>query len=1184
MIVFKKLGEIITRRPLAIIAVWVLVVILMAPFAGNLSSRLSYDGSKFMPQGTDSSMAQAIFDKQLPSDSKTQMVVVVRSDDPNASAAFIKQLNRTLQNDTALKNLTSADSIDSVQRMMLSNMTPELHQSLVEGQDNLSDANHKMYQGMDDVRNGSNGLYWLWDNVTTTNDQFYKAKKQIVSASSGLYSARDRVQGMVDAIYGVPAYYAGVYAQVNGTGQDDTNSSNAANQQTQAFINGEKISDDNKKLALYYLGAFDGAWRAPSSYDPNPMTRAQKAINTAAPAFVNGMITSGSVSSDQGKMMLGIVSSVTLNGYISDRAGTIDNLVIGMAASQGGVSRGSIEEIYYLGRNPSDAAIGNYLTGKAIDTLKNSDTGKNMSAPDLQNATRMIHDAWSLGGAATKQDFDNYVLQFAGKGLNASQNQGLLDVWNLGPNPNQTVIEDYVLAQAAKNGSMNQSQINDARDIIALGRNASNATIQSYLVNKTMDTLGITGNGSYFLAVMSLDRNMSNASLEVFGAQWADTHDYTNPEIVPSQLAGNLVSGNVSLYVVQLNVDSTKDTVLAASDLAELRGKITEVKKDGGFANVNAYVTGSYPITADTKAAAFADVSTIDIFTIGIVLIILLIYFRSFLTPFIPLLSIVIAIIASMGAVTLVSYTMSLYYVLEEFMVVIMMGAGIDYCVFMLSRYKEERHEGRDVKSAVVTTVENAGKSIASSGLTAALGFAALTLTGQGMLMSMGIGVAIGLVISMLSALTLIPAILTIVGDRIFWPNKVHNVKSGATLTGLWLKLTGGVIKHAKIITVLTILLAVPTVYFAAQITTGSDTISMLPHNIESKQGFDVLEKSMGSGAMTRTMITVTLPVNLTDASGNRSVDAMDRIENISAMVAGVKDVNTAYSMTRPDGTTINYGNLSEYNAIEKGYYENYMDHATGLDDRTTVIYATFNGSPYSNEAFAAIDTMHAMLQNNSSGALQGTEVHIGGGTAQTHELAATTDKGFLVVLPVVIGGIVLILLVLLRSAVMPVRIMLTLSMSILMTLAAYVIVYQIGQNEPMLFILPIIFFCALMGVGVDYDIFLVTRVEEEMQKGMGLKEAITKAVSSTGTIILVCALVMAGAFGSLILASMQIMSQMGFVLSLGILIQAVLMMLIVVPAIKSLLGKWNWWIPGRKEKVETVTAASPQQEENIEK
>ena len=787
-----------------VIAVWVLILIIMAPLAMDLSNRLSYDGSSFMPKGTDSSVAQDIYDNQFPSTSKTQMAVVVESDNRTAAAAFINRLNSTLENDTAMKNMTQTASIYGVQQQMLSNMTPGLHERLIDAQDNISDVNHQLYDGIESVENASDGLYWLWDNVTKTNSQFYQARKQIIDSSAQLYSGRDQLVQAHDGLYMISAGSPGM------TEDQVVSAMMYAQNSTSPAMRAELT-------AIYELG-------------PNP------------PSVAYDNMVLASVPADQ---------------------------------------QSAVRDIYNLGRNPSDGAIGNYLESQAVSALKSSDSGKNMSAADLQNATDMIHDAWNIGPAATKQDFDNYVLDKAKNGQNDSEKQSIQEIWDMGPGLNDTMAANFVLEQAAKNGSMNQSQLDDARDIIALGRNASNDSIQAYIVNKTMTSLNMTGNDSYFLAVMNLDRNMSNASLESFGAEWATNHDYTNPDIIPHQLARSLVSGNVYLYVVMFDADGVIDENLLDGDLAELRGKIAEVKSEGSFDGVKAYVTGSVPIMADTKTASTADASNIDKFTIGIVLVLLLVYFRSVLTPFVPLAAIVIALIASMGAVTLVSHITSIYYIVQMLMLVIMMGAGIDYCVFMLSRYSEERREGNDVKGAVTATVQHAGKSIASSGLTAALGFAALVLTGQGIFISIGIAVAIGLTISMLTALTLIPAVLTLLGDRIFWPARHFNVKSSSTLTGLWSGLASGVIKHAKVITVLVILLAIPTVYVAMQFTTGSDTIAILPHDVESKQGFDVLKNSMGSGVMDRAMITVTLPVNLTDASGNRSVDAMDQVEDL---------------------------------------------------------------------------------------------------------------------------------------------------------------------------------------------------------------------------------------------------------------------------------------------------------------
>jgi RND superfamily putative drug exporter len=125
------------------------------------------------------------------------------------------------------------------------------------------------------------------------------------------------------------------------------------------------------------------------------------------------------------------------------------------------------------------------------------------------------------------------------------------------------------------------------------------------------------------------------------------------------------------------------------------------------------------------------------------------------------------------------------------------------------------------------------------------------------------------------------------------------------------------------------------------------------------------------------------------------------------------------------------------------------------------------------------------------------------------------------------------------------------------------------------IFMLPMMLFCALMGTGVDYDIFLVSRIREEKLKAASDRDAIVKSVKSTGTIIAICALIMGGAFSTLMLSKMQMMQQMGFVLFFGIMINAILMLLFVVPAIMSLMGKYNWWMPGQKKN-------KPEMEEEI--
>ncbi len=698
---------------------------------------------------------------------------------------------------------------------------------------------------------------------------------------------------------------------------------------------------------------------------------------------------------------------------------------------------------------------------------------------------------------------------------------------------------------------------------------AGSDALKAGIVAGVMKNMNMTGDSSYFTYLLNLDRNMSDSQLMAAAGQWAATHDYDNPAVLPAEVTGAMASGNITLYIVTLDADPIKESDIVSDDVKELRSQIAQVKASGGFGGVNAYVTGSAAMSEDTESASANDMSNIDMYTILVVLVLLLLYFRSILTPFVPLAAIGIAIIATMGAVTLVSYFLDLYYIVETFMIVLMMGAGVDYCVFMLSRYSEERRNGSDVKSAVTATVEHAGKSIASSGLTAALGFGALALSGQAMFMSMAIGVSLGILISMMTGLTLIPAVLTLVGDRMFWPNKPFNAKPKFTLTGMWDGVTKFSLKHAKVIVVLTVLIAIPSVYFASQMNTGMDTVSMMPSGVESKVGYTLMADTMGSGTMSRAMVTVTLPVSIYDASGAPSADALGRIAQISAEIEKIDGVEKVYSITSPAGSAIDYRNLSAMPAAAQATFAGNLKSSVGLDNCTTLVYASFAGSPYSNEAFGAIDDMRSAFSDYSGSAGQGTEFHVGGASAMMHDMESSMMNGFYVVIPFVVIGILIILFALLRSVFLPLRMIVTLSVAILVTVAAFTLVFQYWQNEVIIFMLPMILFCALMGTGVDYDIFLVSRIREEKLKGASDRDAILKAVKSTGTIIAICAFIMGGAFSTLMLSKMQMMQQMGFVLFFGIMINAIVMLLFVVPAIMSLMGKWNWWLPGQKKEQE---------------
>jgi RND superfamily putative drug exporter len=167
-------------------------------------------------------------------------------------------------------------------------------------------------------------------------------------------------------------------------------------------------------------------------------------------------------------------------------------------------------------------------------------------------------------------------------------------------------------------------------------------------------------------------------------------------------------------------------------------------------------------------------------------------------------------------------------------------------------------------------------------------------------------------------------------------------------------------------------------------------------------------------------------------------------------------------------------------------------------------------------------------------------------------------------VIAVVFAGIFVVLAALLRSALTPVKLFVSLLMGIVWTLAAFTIVFQYWLGMAVIWILPITLFCTLMGLGGDYVVFMMSRVREEIGKGASDEDAILTAVEVTGPVILLCGLVMAAAFGSMMISDMAELREFGFVLSLAIILDATLMVLVLIPSIMMVARKYNWWLPSK--------------------
>ena len=586
------------------------------------------------------------------------------------------------------------------------------------------------------------------------------------------------------------------------------------------------------------------------------------------------------------------------------------------------------------------------------------------------------------------------------------------------------------------------------------------------------------------------------------------------------------------------------------------------------------YVTGDAALEVDTMDAVSTDTSRVDPITVILIVVLVGLFFRSVLSPWIPLMTIGLAYLLTTAVIYILgTYVMQIHYSVTMLILVVMLGAGTDYCIFIMSRYREERVAGRQKEEAVKTSLMWAGESIATSGATVMIGFGALMISQYSMVRSMGMALVAAVGITLLFALTMLPSLLMLIGDKVFWPNSMAK----ATLRAKSLEERGGgyfrksvkfSLKHSKAIVLAALVISVPAVYFYFALVPSYDFMASLP-NAESKQGINALGAGFGEGTITPTYIVVRFDHSILEANGTLNLTAAAQLERYSALVSNQSNIRSVSGPTRPFGSPVNNSYLGSLPGVERATYEMAMASSIGTDNRTVMITVVLQDEPFTTKSIQTIDTIRAIDRQDAS-SIFGVNaiVLVGGSTAAMFDVSGTVSQDFLTMRVVVLIGIYVVLLLVLGSLLIPLRLIMTVLLNVTWTIAMTMLIFQFGFGSPVLWMMPLILFVVAMGLGMDYDIFLTTRIREEVLKGKTDEKAIAAAVERTGGIITACGLVMAGAFGSMMLSQTILLREFGFGLAFAILLDAMILRIYLVPAIMLLLQKWNWYAPGRLQRV----------------
>ncbi len=582
------------------------------------------------------------------------------------------------------------------------------------------------------------------------------------------------------------------------------------------------------------------------------------------------------------------------------------------------------------------------------------------------------------------------------------------------------------------------------------------------------------------------------------------------------------------------------------------------------------HLTGSLPILVDQQAAAVRTEAIAIVGTILLIIVLLALAFRAVLAPLVALAPAGLALALAGPLIAESTHLgVDISSLLQLLLTALVLGAGTDYGLFLLFRYRENLANGMYTDEAIVAAGSRVGTSITFSALTVVCALLSLLLASFGLYRGVGPGLAIGIGIVLLVELTLLPALLSIVGARLFWPSPLH---SGSGGVGVWGRIASRVVRQpVRALVGGVFVLGGLSAFLVGYAPSGFNPGGAIAGS-DSSVGQFVLEEHFGEIAVGATDVVFRFPSSVwTDPF------LLDRAENglwksggLSS-VTGPLDAGGRY--LSPRAVARLYATLGPPErlplvdtrapgGLPAPLYAAYR--ATGqyvTEDGRTVLYQTSlrAGSAGSTAAMQAIPSVRTAVSRVAR-SIGATQWGVAGQAPGAADVSTISGRDVVRILPVVALVLALLLGLLLRSVVAPLYLVASVVLSYTASLGLAVLIFvTIGGQLGINFTLPFFMFVFIMALGEDYNILVMNRIKEEAA-GLPLQAAVPRALATTGTTVTTAGLILAGTFGVLALTTTGQVRQIGTGLALGILLDTFLVRTLLVPSTVVLLGTWNWW------------------------
>ncbi len=611
----------------------------------------------------------------------------------------------------------------------------------------------------------------------------------------------------------------------------------------------------------------------------------------------------------------------------------------------------------------------------------------------------------------------------------------------------------------------------------------------------------------------------------------------------PAQISSD---GHTAYTLVQLDLPPEH----AQRVLPEVRERMIDTDLETTLAGAPAFFE-------DVERLSEQDLQRAELIAIPFALIALVLVFGTLMGAGVPLLVGGFSVATVLGLLFVVGHYVDLSIFVLNLTTMLGLGLAIDYSLFITSRYREEL-KTREPHEAVAATVDAAGQAVFYSGITVMIGLSGLVLFDFMFLRSVGIAGLFVVAMSVLGALTLLPAVLAIVGTRI---NSLRLFGRESDNEGIfWVRLSNFVMDRpwAVFLPTIALLLMLGIPFLNANL--SSPDASILPSRVDSRKGSDILEREFNAGEISPVFVSIQTAQPISDP------DQLSQLWNFTRWLAADERVLRIDSIVTVDPRL----SLAQYELLYR--------RPEMLDD--PFLASSYQRLAAANTTAVLVYTRDASNSTSSRNLVHdirdydhqvGTTMLVNGGAAEIEDVINRMYATF----PYVAGLIILVtyavLLVMLRSLILPLKAIIMNGLSIVASFGAMVFIFQEGHFD-WLFRFdqlgyveasqPIILFCILFGLSMDYEVFLLSRIREEYQRTGDNRRSVAVGLQRSGRIITGAALIVVLVTASFATAEIVLVKSLGLGIAIAILIDATIVRALLVPATMRLLGDWNWWLP----------------------